>query len=83
MIWVTLAKATPVHEAERLQRDLVRAGITLFAWIISQSLLASGTAGTPCWPGQYERPFIDRVVTDLTRRAVLIPWSRRHESKRV
>ena len=81
---VTLAEATPVHEAERLQRDLARAGITPFAWIINQSLLASGTADPVlARRGQYERPFIDRVVTDLTRRAVLIPWSRRHEGERV
>ena len=40
---VTLAEATPVHEAERLQADLRRAGIEPFAWVINQSLLASGT----------------------------------------
>ena len=81
---VTLAEATPVHEAERLQRDLARAGITPFAWIINQSLLASGTADPVlARRGQYERPFIERVVTDLARRAVLIPWRRRHEDERV
>ncbi len=81
---VTLAEATPVHEAERLQRDLARAGITPFAWIINQSLLASGTADPVlARRGQYERSFIDRVVTDLARRAVLIPWRHRHEGERV
>ncbi|MCX7180442.1 MAG: arsenical pump-driving ATPase, partial [Proteobacteria bacterium] len=40
---VTLAEATPVHEAERLQQDLARAKIQPFAWVINQSLLASGT----------------------------------------
>ncbi len=81
---VTLAEATPVHEAERLQRDLARAGIAPFAWIINQSLLASGTADPVlARRGQYERPFIDRVVADLARRAVLIPWGRGHEDERV
>lgn len=40
---VILPEATPVHEAERLQGDLERAGIQPFAWVINQSLLASGT----------------------------------------
>ena len=81
---VTLAEATPVHEAERLQRDLARAGIAPFAWIINQSLLASGTADPLlARRGQYEKPFIDRVVADLARRAVLIPWSRSHQDERV
>ena len=80
---VTLAEATPVHEAERLQRDLARAGIAPFAWIINQSLLASGTADPVlARRGQYEKPFIDHVVADLARRAVLIPWSRRHQDER-
>ena len=35
---VTLPEATPVHEAASLQRDLLRAGITPFAWVINQSL---------------------------------------------
>ena len=35
-IIVTLPEATPVHEAERLQEDLARAGITPFAWVINQ-----------------------------------------------
>ena len=34
----TLAEATPVHEAADLQRDLRRAGIEPYAWIINQSL---------------------------------------------
>ena len=72
---VTLAEATPVHEAERLQEDLSRAGISPFAWIINQSLLASGTTDPAlALRGQYERPFIDRVMTDLASRTALIPW---------
>jgi len=76
-IIVTLAEATPVHEAERLQRDLVRAGIVPFAWVINQSLLASGTADP--WlaeRGRYERVFIDQIVDHLARRCALIPWRR-------
>lgn len=74
-IIVTLAEATPVHEAERLQADLARAGIAPFAWVINQSLLASGTADPVlALRGQYEIPFIQRVTRDLSKRTVLIPW---------
>jgi len=38
ILLVTLAEATPVHEAAALQRDLERAGIRPFAWVINQSL---------------------------------------------
>ena len=72
---VTLAEATPVHEAERLQQDLRRAGIAPFAWIINQSLLASGTADPLLLQrGRYEIPFINRVVRHLSPRTALIPW---------
>ena len=75
-IIVTLPEATPVHEAERLQEDLARAGITPFAWAINQSFLFSGTADPLLVErGQYERPFIERVVSALAPRAALIPWT--------
>jgi len=35
---ITLPEATPVHEAAFLQKDLVRAQIQPFAWVINQSL---------------------------------------------
>ena len=75
VIVVTLAEATPVHEAERLQRDLARAGIAPFAWVIEQSLLASG-ARDPLLAqrGEYEIPFIRRVADQLAPRCALVPW---------
>ncbi|WP_079433729.1 arsenical pump-driving ATPase [Zoogloea sp. LCSB751] len=72
---VTLPEATPVHEAERLQGDLARAGITPYAWVINQSLLASGTADPLlCQRGTYEVPFVRRVADELASRCALIPW---------
>ncbi|MFT3774756.1 MAG: ArsA-related P-loop ATPase [Minicystis sp.] len=38
VVLVTLAEATPVHEAAALQRDLERAGIHPYAWVVNQSL---------------------------------------------
>ena len=72
---VTLPEATPVHEAERLQGDLARAGITPYAWVINQSLLASGTQHPLLAErGACEIPFIRRVADELAQRCALIPW---------
>ena len=38
ILLVTLPEATPIHEAMQLERDLARAGILPFAWIVNQSL---------------------------------------------
>jgi arsenite-transporting ATPase len=43
MLIVTLAESTPVHEADRLQADLRRAGIEPFGWVINASLAAATT----------------------------------------
>ncbi|NJD06246.1 MAG: arsenical pump-driving ATPase, partial [Methylococcaceae bacterium] len=75
VILATLAEATPVHEAERLQQDLVRAGIRPFAWVINQSLVASGTRDPQlAQRGHYEIPYIQRVAGELAPRCALIPW---------
>ncbi|MFM0489685.1 arsenical pump-driving ATPase [Paraburkholderia graminis] len=75
VIIVTLAEATPVHEAERLQADLRRAQIEPYAWVIDQSLLASGTRDPALAErGRYEIPYIERVVKQNANRAVLLPW---------
>jgi arsenite-transporting ATPase len=39
VLLVTLPEATPIHEAMQLERDLARAGITPFAWVVNQSLM--------------------------------------------
>lgn len=71
---LTLAEATPVHEAERLQADLGRAQIKPFAWVINQSLLASGSLDPVLAArGRFEAPFIRRVG-ELSSRVALIPW---------
>ena len=75
VVIVTLPEATPVHEAERLQADLARAGIATYAWVINQSLLASGTTDPLlCQRGAYEIPFIRHVADTLGQRTALIPW---------
>ncbi|MEI2774660.1 MAG: arsenical pump-driving ATPase [Tetrasphaera sp.] len=43
VVIVTLPEATPVQEALDLQEDLQRAGINPWAWVVNQSLAATGT----------------------------------------
>lgn len=41
VLLVTLAETTPVLEAENLQADLLRAGITPWAWVVNNSVAAA------------------------------------------
>jgi len=72
---VTLPEATPVHEAAQLQRDLRRAEIEPYAWIINQSLLPL-TVTDPVLRGRqsYEAKFIREVITEQATRTAVIPW---------
>lgn len=72
---VTLPEATPVHEAAQLQRDLRRAGIEPFGWVINQSLRPL-TVSDPILVArqQHEAKFIREVVQQHATRVALIPW---------
>lgn len=72
---VTLPEATPVHEAASLQRDLLRAGITPYAWVINQSL-APLSLSDPMLRSRrfHERPFLQEVNEELAPRTVVVPW---------
>ncbi|MBL8081879.1 MAG: arsenical pump-driving ATPase [Candidatus Obscuribacter sp.] len=72
---VTLAEATPVHEAERLQADLRRAGIEPFAWVINQSLSPVATQDPVLFRRQSnEQQYIKEVAEGLSKRVYLVPW---------
>jgi len=75
VLLVTLPEATPVHEAAQLQKDLERAGIRPFAWVVNQCLtplvvtdpvLAQRRAREAQYLGE---------VQSLSERMVVIPWS--------
>ena len=72
---MTLAEATPVHEAAALQEDLRRARIEPFAWVINQSLLGCGS----CDPllqrrESTEHRYLDEVVAKHSQRTAWLPW---------
>ena len=58
-----------MHEAERLQADLRRAGIEPFAWVVNQSLAASDvTDPVLVQRARAEAPLIERVRAELAAR---------------
>ena len=72
---VTVPEPTPVHEAADLQSDLRRAGIEPFAWVVNQSLAASGTRD-PLLAARAagEGPFLREVSEHHASRAAVVPW---------
>jgi len=74
---VTLPEATPVHEAAKLQDDLVRAGIQPFAWVINQSLTPLPISDPVLRSRQHQETAFIREVTDQhARLAILVPWQK-------
>lgn len=72
---VTLPEATPVHEAATLQRDLRRAEIEPYAWVINQCLSPLSIHDPLLQERQrHEQPYIREVLEKLSHRTVLIPW---------
>ncbi len=72
---VTLPEATPVHEAAKLQEDLVRAHIRPFAWIINQSLSPLAVHDPVLVARRrHEGQYIAEVVEGLAARTAIIPW---------
>ncbi|MDZ4835612.1 MAG: arsenical pump-driving ATPase [Candidatus Melainabacteria bacterium] len=72
---VTLPEATPVHEAKRLQDDLMRAGITPFAWVINQSLSLVTTKDPVLLSRRAnELKYIEEVSQHLAKRVAIVPW---------
>jgi arsenite-transporting ATPase len=71
---VTLPEATPVHEAAALQRDLARAGIRPFAWVVNQCLMPLAVRDPVLAARRCQEAAYVREVTALASRVALIPW---------
>ncbi|HFK1430245.1 TPA: arsenical pump-driving ATPase [Bacillus cereus] len=75
VVIVTLAEATPVHEASRLQEDLKRADITPKWWVINQSFYATHTSDFVLrGRAQSEIQWIQAVQKESQNNCVIIPW---------
>lgn len=80
VVIVTLAEATPVLEASRLQDDLRRASINPKWWIINQSLFATQTNDSILKAkANAENEWIQEVNEKLAEKCAIIPWL--HEEK--
>lgn len=75
VLLVTLPEATPVHEAAQLQRDLQRAEIRPYAWVINQCLSPLHVTDPLLLQRQaHEARYIREVVQEHAERTALIPW---------
>ena len=73
VLLVALPEATPVHEAEHLQADLARTGITPTAWVLNQSLAAAHpTDPVLAARAAGEHRYLTEAAT-LTDRLVVLP----------
>jgi len=76
VIIVTLAEATPVYEAMRLEEDLKRAEITAKWWVINSSLYKTGTTNKLLTAkAGNEVPWINKVDTHTGGNFAVIAWS--------
>lgn len=80
VVIVTLAEATPVLEASRLQEDLRRAKISPKWWVINQSLYATNTKDPVLSAkAMSELEWIHEVNENKASNCAIIPWL--HEEK--
>lgn len=75
IVIVTLPETTPVHEAKQLEKDLQRAGITSYAWIINQSLAPLVVSDPLLQTKQREEiPHIRKLMAEKAARVYLSAW---------
>ncbi|MGM0847269.1 MAG: arsenical pump-driving ATPase [Bacillota bacterium] len=81
VVIVTLAEATPVLEAGRLQSDLKRANIVPRWWLINQSLHATETTD-PVLKGRAkaEAGWIKKVSSEYSEQCAIVPFMDEDES---
>ena len=76
VIIVTLAEATPVYEATRLEEDLKRAGIPCNWWVINSSLYLSGTTNKLLLAkASNEINWINKIDEHTNHHYALIGWN--------
>ena len=76
VLLVTLPEVTPIHEAMQLERDLVRAGITPFAWVINQSLTPLELMDPVLRSRRNHEAAHIRELAGHAERMALEPWTR-------
>lgn len=75
ILLVTIPEATPIHEAMQLERDLARADIKPFAWIVNQSLTPLSMSDPVLCSRKAREAIHLRELGDHAKRIALMPWS--------
>ena len=75
ILLVTLPEATPVHEAAHLEKDLARAEIRPFAWVVNQSLTPLALTDPVLVRRRASEARYLREVIRRSPRVALVPWS--------
>jgi arsenite-transporting ATPase len=75
IVLVTLPEATPIHEAMQLERDLARADIKPFAWVVNQSLTPLQVTDPVLKSRQGGEAIHLRELLGSTPRIALEPWT--------
>lgn len=72
---VTLAEATPVHEAAQLQKDLARAAIKPYAWVINQAFVPLElTDPVLAARRQQQHRYVSEVADKHADIVAVVPW---------
>ncbi|MBK7581600.1 MAG: arsenical pump-driving ATPase [Myxococcales bacterium] len=74
VLLVTLPEATPIHEAMQLERDLARADIKPFAWMVNQSLTPLDVTDPVLRSRRAHEATHLRELADHSAHIVLEPW---------
>ncbi|MGK5093638.1 arsenical pump-driving ATPase [Deltaproteobacteria bacterium TL4] len=74
VLLITLPESTPIHETTRLERDLKRAQIKPFAWVINQSLTPLEIKDPVLRSRQRQEIKYLREIMEHSERVVLEPW---------
>lgn len=75
VVIVTLPEATPVFEAERLQADLRRAGISPNWWVINQCFSETNTTDPVLSAkAEAEEQWIVKIEQTLAKQIAVLPW---------
>ena len=77
VLLVTLPEATPIHEAMQLERDLARADIKPFAWVVNQSLTPLDVTDPVLRSRRAHEATHLQELVDHAARIVLEPWGDR------
>ncbi|HEY8720438.1 arsenical pump-driving ATPase [Pengzhenrongella sp.] len=75
ILLVALPEATPVHEAQDLQADLARAGLTPYTWVVNSALSATSTTDPVLRArATQEGRWLAEIARSSPRPPALVPW---------